>query len=175
MIVKLHTQRLQTLDEIRAFLLGMTVLDFDVPGRKEAYGWIEASLRPLGYRRLGKVDKGLVRSYLIKVSGFSPAQITRLLTQYRTSGRVRDRRGKPAHAFQPRYRPEDVSLLAEVDTLHGTLSGLTSPKICERSYTVFADPRFERLAHISNGQIYNLRHSVGYQRQRTHLDKTRRC
>lgn len=173
MIVKLHTQRLQTLDEIRTFLLGTTVLDFDVPCRKEAYGWIEASLRQLGYRRLGKVDKGLVRSYLIKVSGFSPAQITRLVTQYRTSGRVRDRRGKPAHAFQRRYRPEDVSLLAEVDTLHGTLSGLTTRKICERSYTVFADPRFERLAHISNGQIYNLRHSVGYQRQRTHLDKTR--
>ena len=33
--------------------------------------------------------------------------------------------------------------------------------------------RGERLAHISNGGLYNLRHSVGYQRQRTHVDKTR--
>lgn len=71
MIVKLYSQRLQTLDEVRAFLTGSAALDFKVPERQDAYRWIEDTLRQLGYKRLGKLDKGSVRDYLIKVSGFS--------------------------------------------------------------------------------------------------------
>ena len=173
MIVKLHTHRLQTLEEIRTFLAGTTPLDFDVPSREEAYGWIEGSLRQLGYLRLGKANKGLVKEYLSKVSRFSRAQMTRLIKQFRNTGYVRDRRDRPANAFARRYRPEDVVLLAEVDALHATLSGPATRKLCERALEIFGDTRFQRLAHISNGHLYNLRHSVGYQRQRCHIDKTR--
>jgi transposase InsO family protein len=173
MIVKLHSQRLHTLQEIRAFLAGSEPLNFSIPARDEAYGWIENALRQLGYSRLGKADRGLVRDYLIKVSGLSRAQITRLIKQFRETGHVRDRRGRPANAFVRRYRPVDVALLAEVDALHGTLSGPATRKLCERSYHVFGDVRFERLAHISNGHLYNLRHSAGYRRRRRHVDKTR--
>ena len=174
MIVKLHTQRLQTLEEVRAFLAGTLTLDFEVPARKDAYGWIEASLRQFRYLALGRSDKGLVRDYVIKVSGFSRAQITRLIEQYGKTGYVRDRRARPpANAFRRRYLAEDVALLAEIDALHGTLCGPTTRKLCERAYFRFNDPRYERLAQISNGGLYNLRHSAGYQRQRTHVDKTR--
>lgn len=173
MIVKLHSQRLQTLDEIRAFLAGAAPLDFKVPARNDAYQWLEETLRQLGYLRLGKADKGLVRDYLIKVSGFSRAQITRLIGQFRRTGRIRDHRGTPTNAFVRHYQPEDVALLAEVDALHGTLSGPATRKLCERAYTLFGDQRFARLAHISNGHLYNLRHSAGYQRRRRHIDKTR--
>ena len=64
-------------------------------------------------------------------------------------------------------------MLAEVDALHGTLSGPATRKLCERAFEVFADPRFERLARISNGHLYNLRHSITYQRRRGHVEKTR--
>ena len=111
--MKLHCQRLQGLGEIRAFLAGSVPVDFEVPSRKEAYGWIEASLRQLGYLRLGKADKGLVKQYLGKLSGLSCAQLTRLIKQYRDTGYVRDRRGRPANAFVRRYQRQDVVLLAE--------------------------------------------------------------
>jgi len=173
MIVKLHSQRLQTLNEIRNFLSGAGPLDFKVPSRDDAYQWIEDALRQLCYKRLGKADKGLVRDYLIKVSGFSRAQITRLIQQFRETGKIRDHRGTPANAFSRHYQDADVRLLAEVDTLHGTLSGPATRKLCERAFLVFGDTRFERLAHISNGHLYNLRHSTGYQRRRRHIDKTR--
>ena len=171
--MKLHSQRLQSLDEIRAFLSGTTPLDFEASNRTDAYGWIEASLRQLRYQQLGKADKGTVKQYLEKVSGFSRAQITRLIAQYRKTGSIRDHRGTPAKAFERYYRPVDVALLAEVDALHGTLSGPATRKLCERAYLVFHDLRFERLAHLSNGHLYNLRQSTGYQRQRRHKDKTR--
>jgi hypothetical protein len=141
MIVKPHSQRLQSLDEIRALLEVSIALGFEVPARDEAYGWIETSLRQLDYLRLGKADRGLVKAYLEETSGFSPAQMTRLITQYRRSGRVRDHRGRPANAFVGRYTPQDVALLAEVDTLHGTLSGLATRKLCERVLEVFGERR----------------------------------
>lgn len=146
--MKLHSQRLQSLEEVRNFLAGALPLDFKVLSRKDAYHWIETSLCQLGYLRLGKTDKGIVKEYLEKVSGFSHAQMTRLIAQYRRTGQVRDRRGQPSNAFLRFYLPEDIALLAEVDTLHGTLSGPATRKLCERAYTLYHDLRFERLARL---------------------------
>lgn len=173
MIVTLKTQGLQTLEQIRAFLAGSAPLSFAAPQREAAYGFIAAQLCHFGYLRLGKADKGLVHRYLCKVTGISRAQMTRLIAQYRATGRVVDRRGPPAQPFARRYTPEDVRLLAEVDALHGTLSGPATRKLCERAWAVFGDPAFARLAGISNGHLYNLRASQTYQRVRGPFDKTR--
>jgi hypothetical protein len=53
-------------------------------------------------------------------------------------------------------------LLGEVDSLHGTLSGPATRKLCERAYTRFGDERYARLAGISHGHLYNLRQSPTY-------------
>ena len=120
MIVKLHSQRLQTVDEVRAFLSRVATFDFKPHSREEAYRWMRDTLQ-LGYLRLSKADRGAVKTYLKKVSGLSRAQTTRLIRQYRDSGRIRDHRGRPANAFPRHYTAEDVALLVETDTLHGTL------------------------------------------------------
>ena len=171
--MKLHSQRLQTVDEIRAFLSGSTTFDFELHSREEAYRWIQDTLRQFGYLRLGRPDRGVVKAYLEKVSGLSRAQVARLIRQYRDTGRIQDQRGRPTNAFPRRYTPQDVGLLVEVDTLHATLSGPATRKLCERAFEVFGDTRFKRLTRISNGHLYNLRNSVGYRRQRCHFRKTR--
>lgn len=173
MIVHLDTRRLKTLDEVRAFLAGSSQFQFTLTAREDAYEWIETTLRQLGYLRLGKADKGVVKACVEKVTGFSRAQVTRLISQYRRTSRIRDRRGPPAKPFERRYRREDVALLAEVDALHGTLSGPATRKICERAVEVFGDERYTRLANISNGHLYNLRHSAGYRKRRRRFEKTR--
>jgi transposase InsO family protein len=173
MIVMLNTQGLQDLDQIRAFLAGAQTLSFEAPTRAAAYDWIAAELRRFGYLRLSKPDKGLVRRYLEKVTGRSRAQITRLITQFRDTGRIRDRHGPPAQPFARRYTLADIRLLAEIDALHGTLSGPATRKLCERAYTVFGDIRYARLAGISNGHLYNLRQAKAYTRLRGPVDKTR--
>ena len=99
--------------------------------------------------------------------------MTRLITRFRKSGRLQDRRGPPAKPLARRYTPADIRLLAEVDVLHGTLSGPATRKLCERAYTRFGEARFERLAGISTGHLYNLRHGTTDQRKRGPLDKTR--
>ena len=57
-------------------------------------------------------------------------------------------------------------MLAETDALHGTLSGPATRALCARAWRLFGDGRFERLARISNGHLYNLRRSTTYARRR---------
>nr|VFJ47771.1 MAG: Integrase core domain-containing protein [Candidatus Kentron sp. FW]VFJ62302.1 MAG: Integrase core domain-containing protein [Candidatus Kentron sp. FW] len=169
----LKTQGLQTLEQIRAFLDGSEPLGFEVPERKAAYDFIARQLRRFGYVRLSKANKGLIHRYLCKVTALSRAQMTRLITQFRNTGKIRDRRGPPAKPFARRYTPADIRLLAETDALHCTLSGPAIRKLCERAYEIFGDTRYQRLKSISNGHLYNLRQSHAYQRIRGHVDKTR--
>jgi transposase InsO family protein len=173
MIVTLKTPGLQTLEQVRAFLAGSAPLSFSAPQREAAYGFVATQLGRFEYPRLGKADKGLIRRYLCKVTGISRAQMTRLIAQHAATGRIEDRRGPPAQPFARRYTAEDVRLLAEVDALHGTLSGPATRKLCERACAVFGDARFVRLAGISNGHLYNLRASQNYQRVRGPFDRTR--
>ena len=56
----------------------------------------------------------------------------------------------------------DERLLAEIDTLHSTLSGLATKKLMERAYYVFGDTRYQCLAAISVAHLYNLRKRAGY-------------
>ena len=146
----LKTHRLRTVEQVRAFLDGTGELDVKSVERAAAYDFITETLNRLGYARLSRADKGVMRQFLVKMTGLSRAQTARLIWQYRATGRIRDRRGPPTRPFPRRYTGEDIRVLAEVDALHGTLSGPATRKRCERAYRVFADPRFERLARISN-------------------------
>ena len=49
---------------------------------------MQATLSRLGYLALGKRAKGIVRRYVLAVTGYSRAQGTRLIRQYRRTGRV---------------------------------------------------------------------------------------
>lgn len=171
--MKLHTQRLQTLAQIRAFVDGSQPLDFKPVDRQAAYDFVAQTLRQFQYPCCSRADKGLLRRYLVKVTGLSRAQVTRLIAQHRGTGRITDRRGPPSQPFPRRYTEADIRLLAEVDTLHSILSGPATRKICERQWRLFGDQRYQRLACISNGHLYNLRASPTYQRRRGKIDKTR--
>jgi transposase InsO family protein len=174
MIVMLQTQGLKTLDDVRGFLAGSQGVEINAPSREAAYTFIAQTLRRFGYRRLPKADKGVLKRYLGKVTGLSRAQVTRLIAQHQASGQLRDHRGVPARPFSRRYTADDVRLLAEVDALHGNLSGPATRKLCERAWQLFDDARYEHLAGISNGHLYNLRGSRTDQRCRGRVNnKTR--
>jgi len=63
---------------------------------------------------LKKGQKGIVRRFLVKITGLSRAQITRLIQRFLTTRRVV---GKPARrpSFPTRYTPADIALLADID------------------------------------------------------------
>jgi len=169
----LHTQGLQTIDEIQAFVNGSQAAGFEIADRHEAHRFIERTLRQFRYAQRCRSDKGALRAYLMKVTGLSRAQITRRITQFRETGRVRDCRAGPAKPFARRYTAADCRALADLDALHGQLSGPATRRLCQRAWWVFGEARYKRLAGISNGHLYNLRHATSYQRRRGRIDKTR--
>jgi transposase InsO family protein len=153
---------------------GNEPISLTLTDRHAAYGWMADTLRQFGYVSGTRSDKGVLRQYLLKVTGFSRAQVARCLTQFTTDGgRIKDRRRAPSVPFVRRDTAEDIRLLAQMDALHGTLSGTTTRKLCERAFTVHGDARFARLAGISNGHLYNLRQHKTYQFVRGSFDKTR--
>ena len=170
----LQTQRVQTLEQVRAFVEGSEAVDFASGDRAGVYTLVRRTLVKLDYPRLGKPDRGLVKRYLAKVTGLSRAQLTRLIGQHRRTGRIEDRRGgPPRRPFERRYTPADIRLLAHVDAELGQMSGAATRALLRRQWRVFADARFERLAGLSNGHLYNLRRSRTYRNVRQVWDRTR--
>src|SRR5947208_1956837 len=161
-----------SLEQIRAFLAGSAPVQFSGQGRQEVYGWAEKTLVRHQYASLGKVGKGLVRQYLAQMTGLSRAQVTRLITGYSTTGRVKAvvyQRTK----FVTRYTARDVDLLAYVDKAHSNLSGPATRRILEREYEEYGQAAYARLAAISVAHLYRLRNSAPYRKLNTSYQPTR--
>ena len=173
--MQLDLESHKSLEAVRGLLAGSRDESVLVPGRKAAYAHIGKVLRRFSYWKLGRADKGLVRRYLERTTGLSRAQLTRLVGRYLAEGELVDRRKGAARPFRRKCRRADILLLAEVDGLHGTLSGPATRKLCERAWQVFGDARFERLAGISNGHLYNLRRSRPYELRMGAKAATRRA
>ena len=169
----LDTYSLRSLDDVRAFLDGNLAVKFSPPAEAHRYLWLEKTLRQFHYEALKRADKGLLQVFMRKVTGYSRAQLTRLIGQWRDRQRIVDRRGPPAQPFTRRYTAADVSLLAALDRRHNQLSGPATKKLAERALKVFGETAYTRLATISVAHLYNLRASAGYQRQRGHHEPTR--
>jgi transposase InsO family protein len=172
MVIDMNDAQLQTLDQVRAFLKGTVVLGFSVAA-EERYEFVARTVRRFGYVRLKRVDKGVVLRFLERVSGYSRQQLTRLVRRAGARAPLVKRYRASRSSFARHYTAADVRLLAEIDTLHGTLSGPATKKLMERACHVFNDSRYERLALISVAHLYNLRKQTGYTRRRQHWSKTR--
>ena len=172
MVIDMDEAKLQTVAQVQAFLAGTHDLALRVP-KAEHYGFIERVLKRFGYAPLSRSDKGVILRYLERMTGMSRQQVARLVRLYRKSGKVTKKRSPPRNGFSRRFDVTDVALLAEMDTLHGTLSGPATKRLMERALLVFGDARFERLARISVSHLYNLRGGKQYLSKRRHWTKTR--
>lgn len=156
---------------IRKFLKGSVGLKLKGRSREGKYAWLDRTLRRFGYFKLRKKAKALVKLYLRRITGYSDAQLTRLIACKRLHGSIAAAR--PArHRFCRRYTPEDIALLAETDNLHYRLSGPATKALFQRAYAVYRDLRFLRLKDISVAHLYNLRAAKSYQRHALVLAKT---
>ena len=168
----MNDTQLETIEQIEAFLLGTQPVELIIEGKADRYVWIQRTLIRFNYHQLRKVKKGVVIRYLGKMTGYSPAQVKRLIKQYREKGRL-ERKQRTVKSFSQKYTVQDKLLLAALDERHGTLSGPATKKLCERAYTIFGECEYERLAIISISHLYNLRQSTPYMRQRHQFKKTR--
>jgi hypothetical protein len=172
MILMLTDARTMSIDELKAFLASSDVLTFKGNSREETYAWIQRTLSSYGYLSRTRSEKGLIRSYMQKMTGMSAAQLTRLIRQFRCTRRVRVHTYK-RHCFPSKYTREDQLLLAEVDEVHERLSGPATAAILKREYELFGKQQFHRLSNISVSHLYRLRHSSFYLNRTLIVRKTK--
>ncbi len=156
---------LTTIEHLERCLDGSETCTYELPGTTdERSSWIQTTLVQFRYTSLGTRDRGVVIRSLLKVSGSSRHQLTRLIRQSVTTGRCTCRQ-RTTRGFSRRSTQADVLLLAELDRLHDTPCGAVIKKECERALAQ-GDDRCERLAAISVSHIDTLRTSTTDQRQR---------
>jgi hypothetical protein len=97
---------LTTIGQLEDSLSGTQTVAFSVISDKDAcYRWIQGELVKFRYLKRSRQGKGVVIRYLMKISGYCPRapsrglcpltlsrqQLTRLIAQYRKTGRLRRR------------------------------------------------------------------------------------
>ena len=158
-------KEIRTLEQVKQFVDSSQGIEFNGLNLKEKYQWTEEVLRKFKYQWLKRKGKGILRRYLEKVTGYSRAQVARLVGRYQEAGRLRVTEYH-RHRFPEKYTMAEVALLAKTDELHGWLSGPATKKILEREYELYGHAQFENISGISVAQIYNLRHSKRYRVKR---------
>lgn len=108
--------QVRTLEQVRQIVAGAQALEFrraeDDQGR---YEWIESALRRFDYRQLERAGRGLLLVYLQHLSGYSRAQVTRVVSRWMDGKWLVKQYRAPEHAFARRYTAADVALLADVN------------------------------------------------------------
>jgi len=164
--------QLQTVEQVRQFLEGSEALEFRGLTAREKYYWIEEVLIRFRYHLLKRDEKGVIRQYVKKVTGYSRSQVSRLIAEYRRTGRLQ-RREYRRHRFPRKYTPSEVALLARTDELHGWLSGPATKKVMEREYEVYGAAEFGNISRISVAHLYSLRRSSTYRNMARRFIKTK--
>ena len=108
----MNNQKLTTIQQVTEFLAGSERLEFKGISKAERYQWIERELVRFTYIQRGKADKGMIRRYLEKMSGYSRAQVCRLIKQYKKAGKITEKRGHTAPICQKIY-PERYCLVGQ--------------------------------------------------------------
>lgn len=119
----MNIEHIKTLEQVRQFLTSTAGVTITPPSKDEAYQWIKHTLKHFRYHTLKRADKGLIRRFLNHITDYSYPQLTRLIRQYQHTGRI-IRQQQTTNGFAGVYTPEDVVLLAAIDTLHETPNGV---------------------------------------------------
>lgn len=147
---------LKTVVDIKKFLEGNTSLDLEIVSREEKYTCIRNTLTHTAYRTLSKKEKGIVKTFLAKVTGYEEKQLKRLIRKWKKQG-LRFKKRKAVGAVVRIYTAEDIALLIKTDILHKTPNGLTMKSILMREFGMFGHTEYSTIAGISVSHIYNIR------------------
>jgi len=154
------------------YVSGNSDISLHCKDKKEVYNYIKRVLIAHSYITLKKPAKSTLRKYLMAITGYSKAQMDRLISQYIISGHI-----TPSPRTQPtfagKYLSEDILELARIDEIHEDLSGPAMVRILQREYEVFGNSACIRLKNLSSSHLYNLRKTSRYQRRHMSFTKTK--
>ena len=135
----MHASEKLSLEQIRQLVAASEGLRFESENRRQMYGWVESVLIEHGYARQGKVARGLLRRYIEKMTGLSPALVTRLIAGYRATGQVR-----VAAYRRHRFRPRSMKpMRRSPDRPPGPFSSASSSSMARLSSSGYSETRVD--------------------------------
>lgn len=165
----------RSLAEIKNFLTATDSLGFKTVSREERNDWIETALIHHNYRKCHRADKGIIRRYVLKITGSSRAHVNRLIGEFLNKGKIKRLNRltrKKRNCFGRIYTEADIKLLAAADNAHCRLSGPAMIKSLKREFEVFGKIEYANLKNISIAHLYRLRTNDRYKRDALTFEKT---
>ena len=107
-------KQIRTIEQVKQFVDSSQGIEFNGLNQKEKYRWAEEVLKKFKYQQLKKASKGIIRQYVEKLTGYSRAQVNRLIMRYRQSGRIKPTEYR-RHCFPRKYTMAEIALLAMTD------------------------------------------------------------
>jgi len=141
--------------DLEKFVDGVPEKTFASSNKKEAYKWVKNILNKFAFRKLKKKERGKIRKYVQKVTGYSNSQMSRLVSQYLLGNLIISPYKR--NSFATQYSPTDIALLCTTDNAHSRLNGNATKKIMQREYEEFDHKEYENIAKISVSHLYRLR------------------
>jgi transposase InsO family protein len=172
MPIRMQDPEQMTLEQMKTLVDSSRTVRFSIEGREAFYNLVCRVLKHQSFAKLSREHKGIVRSFLVKVTGRSRAQLTRLIGQWMQSRSIQAKRSA-RRRFPRRYTVQDAVRLAEADLAHDGLSGPAMRRVLRREYEVFGKQQYQQLAKISVSHLYNLRRSKAYRKIRVQVEHTR--
>jgi hypothetical protein len=165
----------RSLVEIKSFLETVDDLEFKAVSQMERNDWIESVLIFHNYRKCHRADKGVLRKYILKITGVSRSHANRLLKDFLRIGkikRIHKQTGTKRNCFGRIYKEADIKLLVAADNAHCRLSGPAMVTSLRREVLVYGKAEYENLSRISISHLYRLRSVDSYVKSALTFEKT---
>lgn len=159
------------LSAINDFLSKPLPVEFKSISRADRNEWIQKVIMDYRYLKCSRSDKGMLRKYIMRMTGISESQLTRLIEEYRRRGTLKPKEYE-RHKFERIYTKGDIELLAELDNAHECLAGPATINIIRSDYENFGRSEYVRLRNISVAHLYRLRATDRYKFRAKTFTKT---
>ena len=117
------------------------------------YGFVSTVLKRHRYFKRTKGQRGVLFAYLQRLNGYTRQRLTRLIARSRHERSLAplSRASRTSRtSFGHRDGPDEVKLLAEVDSLHDTLSGPATKVILMSAWQTFGMDQFIHLSGMQS-------------------------
>lgn len=156
MNIIMNNVRIESIDDIRNLLQSPQPIRLAKNNRAARYQCIRETLQKTRYQQCSKRDKGLVKQFLGRVTGYGDQQLKRLIKTWKKEG-LRYTKREPTGRAKRVYQAKDIDLLIKTDILHQTPNGRSAIETLRREFLVFGNEEYETIAGLSVSHLYNLR------------------
>jgi len=172
MTIDMEDNHIESVAQLKELVKFNKCVKFNSSNVAETYEWISRALGKFRYFSESKKNKGIIKEYIVTMTGYSDDQIDKLIKRKKKFGKV-FLMERTQHTFPKKYEASDVALLADVTSILNHPNGKAVKQMMVDMYHLYEDNHFERLQQISVSHFYNLRETNIFQSRMLNYTKTR--